>query len=63
MKLYERYPDLIVSKYSMVTFSHIPYAEAKAKGEILVSTVSKYCEYWKDILRIKARVNIATNWH
>lgn len=43
MKLYEHYPDQIVSKYSMVTFSHIPYAEAKAKGEILVSTVSKYC--------------------
>ncbi|MCE7733718.1 MAG: FAD-dependent monooxygenase [Candidatus Heimdallarchaeota archaeon] len=44
MTLYERYPDEIVSKYSMVTFSHIPYSEAKIKGEILVSTVTKYCE-------------------
>jgi kynurenine 3-monooxygenase len=44
MKLYESYPDQIISKYSMVTFSHIPYSEAKAKGEILVSTVRKYCE-------------------
>lgn len=44
MKLYEKYSDQIVSKYSMVTFSHIPYAEAKIKGEILVSTVTKYCE-------------------
>ncbi|OLS26042.1 MAG: Kynurenine 3-monooxygenase [Candidatus Heimdallarchaeota archaeon LC_2] len=43
MMLYEKYPEQIVSKYSMVTFSHIPYAEAKAKGEILISTVSKYC--------------------
>ncbi len=43
MKLYETYPNQIVSKYSMVTFSHMPYAEAKAKGEILVSTVMKYC--------------------
>lgn len=44
MTLYEKYPDQIVSKYSMVTFSHIPYSEAKIKGEILVSTVTKYCE-------------------
>ena len=44
MMLYEAYPEQIVSKYSMVTFSHIPYAEAKAKGDILVSTVTKYCE-------------------
>jgi kynurenine 3-monooxygenase len=41
--LYEKYPE-IVSKYSMVTFTHIPYSEAKTKGEILHEVLSKYLE-------------------
>jgi len=49
MTLYEKYPDHIVSKYSMVTFSHIPYSEAKTKGEILMSIVTKYCEFISSI--------------
>lgn len=49
--LYEKYPE-ITSKYSMVTFSHIPYAEALQKGEILtqvlqeqISTISSLDEF------------------
>ena len=44
LKLYEKYPHEIVSKYAMVTFSHLPYAEAKRKGEILMEVIARKSE-------------------
>ena len=32
-RIHELYPEKFMPLYSMVTFSHIPYAEAKARGE------------------------------
>ncbi len=44
LKLYEKYPREIITKYSMVTFSHIPYAEAKSKGELLMEVIYRRSE-------------------
>ena len=41
LALYEK--KELKNKYSMVSFSHTPYAEAKLKGEIIFETISKYC--------------------
>ena len=35
----------IKNKYSMVSFSHTPYHEAKTKGEIQFETIAKNCEH------------------
>lgn len=43
-RIMELYPDAYLSLYSMVTFSHIPYAEAQQKG-------FEQDEYFKKIIR------------
>jgi kynurenine 3-monooxygenase len=42
IQLYNKFPE-IKSKYSMVSFSHMPYNEAKIKGNILFEIVSEHC--------------------
>ena len=42
--LSEKYPQDIISHYSMVSFTSIPYSEAKLKGEIIFEAVLKNCE-------------------
>ena len=40
-RLYELYPEEMVSKYSLVTFTNLPYSVAKTKGEILSNVIRK----------------------
>ena len=42
--LSEKYPKDIISHYSMVSFTHIPYNEAKIRGEVLFEVILKEME-------------------
>lgn len=44
LALEEKYPSVFIPKYSMVTFHRLPYAEAKAKGEIQENILDELCK-------------------
>ncbi|MCH8908590.1 MAG: FAD-dependent monooxygenase [Candidatus Heimdallarchaeota archaeon] len=66
IKLYQKYPQDIVSKYSMVTFHpEIPYSKAKQKGEILedvLTTMSKEIDNIDQLDLYDAYLRIVDNY-
>ena len=42
-ELYKKYPDTFIPKYSMVTFSRIPYSVALQRGKIQEEILKELC--------------------
>lgn len=47
--LENKYPDIFISKYAMVSFHHIPYAIAKKRGQIQDKILMELCSKIKHI--------------
>lgn len=50
--LAERHPGIFVPRYSMVTFSRIPYAQAKARGAVqwaMVERLAQGCRHFHEV--------------